>query len=93
MLVSNQVPSTAIKTLLSSRRYTRRVTFVQGSALEELDLKRAGVRSAAACFVLSDRSKEFNAHDATEEDHLNVLRVWSLRKYAPRIPVYVSNLR
>jgi hypothetical protein len=61
--------------------------------LEGNDLRRAGVRKAAACFVIADRSKGVHDDTAMDEDQLNVLRVWSIRKYAPKTPVFASNLR
>ena len=86
-------PSPAMKIMLSSIKFHTRVTFIQGSALEENDLRRAKVRQAAACFIIADRHRSITVPDAIDEDHKNVLRVWSTRKYAPTTPVYVYNLR
>ena len=93
VIVSTKQLSSAVKTLLSSRQYQSRFTFILGSALEESDLRRSGVRKSSACFILSDRSKGAATELGMEEDHQNVLRVWSVRKYASRTPVYISNLR
>ncbi len=56
-------------------------------------MKRCAIRKAEAAFILADRSKATFAEEAVNEDHRAVLRVWSVRKYAPRTPVFVSTLR
>jgi hypothetical protein len=93
VVVATSPLSATVKGLLASRQFNHRVTFVHASALEESDLHRTGVRKSAACFILSDRSKGAGTDEGVEEDYQNVLRVWSVRKYAPNTPVYIHNLR
>ena len=93
VLLSHQPLSKDIKLLLKSHDYRNRVIFISGSSLEEPDLKRACVQKASACFVIADRSKVTDILEAQQEDHKNVLRIWSMKKFAPRVPIYAYNLR
>ena len=93
VLMSAAAPSTFIRNMLRSRKYSARVTWIQGSSLEEADLKRCGLAKAAACFILADRSKLMTHNAARAEDHSNVLRVWSVKRFAPETPVFATNLR
>lgn len=83
MVLSTQPATPALVRMLKTRDFRNRVVYIQGSALEEGDLKRARVQGASACFVVSDRSKNTVMEDAVEEDHRNVLRVWSIKKFTP----------
>jgi hypothetical protein len=94
VFLTSTSPSPAIRGLFSNRRLRPWISYIQGSSLSESDLRRCGVRKAAACFVIADRSKGNISDDVViDEEQRNVLRVWSVRKFASNTPVYVYNLR
>ncbi|KAI3647012.1 hypothetical protein MP228_007233 [Amoeboaphelidium protococcarum] len=93
VILSPHKPTHDIKQLLNSLQYRHRIAFIQGSALEENDLRRCSLRQASACFVIADRSKGIHLSDGIEEDRRNVLRVWSIRKFSSKTPVYAFNIR
>eukprot|EP00158_Paraphelidium_tribonemae_P008614 Partr_v1_DN28629_c0_g1_i1_m50443 putative Potassium large conductance calcium-activated channel, subfamily M, alpha member 1 len=93
VLMSSTHPSPHIQNLLKTQPYRSNITWIRGSPLEDNDLRRCSLEKAAACFMLADRGKNMHQSDAKDEDHSNVLRVWSVRRYAPATPVFVYNLR
>jgi hypothetical protein len=62
-----------------------RVCYIQGSALNDLDLARARTQCADAVFFISDNT--------TSEDERNVLRVWAVAQFAPQVDLYIYTHR
>ena len=48
-------PSADVKALFAQARYQNQVQYLQGSVLDQIDLDRCAVRSAKACFVITDK--------------------------------------
>jgi hypothetical protein len=59
---------------------------VEGSATSTSDLARARAESATAALVLADRFTP----DAQAEDTDVLFRVWALKSYTNRLPLYVQ---
>lgn len=57
------------------------VHFLRGSALEENDLQRAGVDSAVACFVISQRLVD----DEDDEDANTIMKFSSINRFNPGV--------
>ena len=65
--------------------WAQRVIFIQGSALNNNDLKRAGMEYAEACFIFSDRK----CIDRKTADKHTILRSWAIKDYAPHCTQYI----
>ncbi|KAJ3207429.1 GTPase-activating protein S23 [Entophlyctis luteolus] len=77
-----------VHSVISSYKYSNRVTYLVGSGMDATDLRRAQVRHSSAVFVLADRG----AGDHRREDERNTLRAWAIRQYAPDVPIFVKNM-
>ncbi|KAJ3147652.1 potassium channel, sub T, member 2 [Geranomyces variabilis] len=80
-------PTPAIKSMLRQSAYLR-AAYLQGSALDAVDLQRVHLKHAAAAFIVADRS----AKDMTLEDDQNTLRAWAFDSFAPLTPLYTYHL-
>ncbi|KAJ3359197.1 potassium channel, sub T, member 2 [Allomyces javanicus] len=85
VFLSRRSPSPAVKALISAPVFHSRVFYIQGSALNPADLGRAKITTADAVFFISNNT--------TREDERNVLRVWSVVRYAPLTHLYIYTHR
>lgn len=79
----------AARRILHSPLWLHRVMFIRGSLLRDTDLARAGMKHAKACFLMGNDSQA----GKSEADQKTILRSWSLRDYAPNVPLYVQIYR
>jgi voltage-gated potassium channel Kch len=93
VILSPNAPPPSIKALISTRVFASLVTYIHGNSLEEADMRRAALRKSSACFVMSDSEISVTSEEAMVEDHKNVLRIWSLKKFSPNTSLFVHNLR
>jgi hypothetical protein len=73
-------PTAEMATLLMNPVYSIRITYIEGSALNEKALHKASVHNAAAVFVMANKF----AIRADEEDAKTVLQALSVRKFIER---------
>ncbi|KAK1153820.1 potassium channel subfamily T member 2-like [Acipenser oxyrinchus oxyrinchus] len=78
-----------VRRVLQIPLWSQRVIYLQGSALKDLDLMRAKMDDAEACFVLSNRFEV----DRIAADHQTILRAWAVKDFAPNCPLYVQILK
>jgi potassium large conductance calcium-activated channel subfamily M alpha protein 1 len=78
IVLSNQLPSVSVEFLLRMPRYRDRLHYLQGSALNERDLKRASCNTASTVFVLAD---QFSS-DPFSHDSANILLCISIRSFS-----------
>ncbi len=64
----------------------RHLTLMEGSVFAEGDLERARACDAAAALVLADR---FTSNAAQEDTDVQ-FRVWALKSYTKKVPLYVQ---
>ncbi|XP_062514893.1 potassium channel subfamily T member 2-like isoform X2 [Corticium candelabrum] len=81
--------SEELKLLIQVPLWSKRVLYLQGSALKEQDLLRARVRDAEGCFLLVNR----RTSDRDRADQRTVLRAWSIYDIAPDTPLFVQILK
>ena len=74
---------------LKSPVWRRRVVLLQGSALRSIDLERASVSHAKYCFLIPDRQTD----DPNSADQEIILRAIAIKRFAPRIKLYVHILK
>ena len=74
---------------LKSPVWRRRIVLLQGSALRFIDLERACVANAKYCFLIPDRQTE----DPNATDQEIILRAIAIRRFAPRLKLYVHILK
>ena len=79
----------SLKRFLEIPVWMHRVVYLQGSALNDIDLMRAKVNDAEACFVLTSRSEL----DRKAADEKTVLRAMAIKDCAPYCPLYVQLLQ
>jgi potassium large conductance calcium-activated channel subfamily M alpha member 1 len=63
--------------ILRNPKYTLNVTFLEGSALNDHDLRRAHVTTATAIFIMTDK---FTA-DPDQEDARAILQQFSIKRF------------
>ncbi|KAI9168331.1 hypothetical protein H9P43_007703 [Blastocladiella emersonii ATCC 22665] len=85
VLLTRRKPSSDVKTLINTPAFRDHVFYIMGSALNEGDLSRAQVRSALGVFFISNNT--------SSEDERNVLRVWSVARFAPEVELYIYTHR
>ena len=78
----------SLKRFLQIPVWMHRVVYLQGSALNDIDLMRAKVNDAEACFILTSRSEI----DKRAADEKTVLRAMAIKDFAPYCPLYVQIL-
>ena len=84
---SPQPLSVAVKSLLTESIYAHRVIALLGDATDDYDMHRAKINEASAVFVLSNPTST----KLIEDDQNNTLRAWTIKNYAPEIPIYIYN--
>ena len=82
-------PDKMTENRLKSPVWRRRVVLLQGSALRHIDLERACVSNAKYCFIIPDRQTE----DPNATDQEIILRAIAIRRFAPRLKLYVHILK
>ncbi|MFT5319731.1 MAG: hypothetical protein ACI8RA_003013 [Chlamydiales bacterium] len=82
-------PTGLIDSLLTSKKYKRRVKYIIGSPLIEQDLERANAGKARAAFIFANRFAE----DPDKEDAKTILRTLAIQNYNKKIITYVQVLK
>jgi hypothetical protein len=77
VLLQPDTPSVEIALMLRDSVMSLYITYLQGSALNDKDLERAGVTSAVAVFVMANK---FSVQP-DEEDAKSILQQFSIRRY------------
>ncbi|RHY51768.1 hypothetical protein DYB34_008705 [Aphanomyces astaci] len=83
------LPSHNLKRILLNSAYEQRVVYLQGSAMLDSDLKRAGAANARLCFVLLNKLST----DGDRSDTASNLLTISLRHHTKRVPLFVQVLK
>ena len=78
VVLCSNLPTVSVEFLLRMPRYRDRLSYLQGSALNERDLKRASCSTAGTVFVLAD---QFSS-DPFQHDSANILLCVSIRSYS-----------
>ncbi|XP_039287560.1 potassium channel subfamily T member 2-like isoform X15 [Nilaparvata lugens] len=89
VLLSPMELDTTMRMILQVPIWAQRVIYIQGSCLKDVDLARARMNEAEACFVLAAR----NYADKTAADEHTILRSWAVKDFAPTVPQYVQIFR
>ncbi|XP_075228853.1 slowpoke 2 [Lycorma delicatula] len=89
VLLSPMELDTTMRMILQVPIWAQRVIYIQGSCLKDVDLARARMNEAEACFVLAAR----NYADKTAADEHTILRSWAVKDFAPCVPQYVQIFR
>ncbi|CAL1540708.1 unnamed protein product [Lymnaea stagnalis] len=71
--------------ILKDPKWARRVIYIKGSALKDVDLMRCRASEAYACFFLAPRPTQ----DKVRADRHTILRSWAVKDYAPACKQYV----
>lgn len=79
-------PNTALRYVL--RSYYTRVQYLDGSVLNSYDLQKAKINISRAIFILANK----HAHNPTEEDQANLLRLVSVKNTKDDISVIIQLL-
>ncbi|KAI6653632.1 Potassium channel subfamily member 1 isoform X21 [Oopsacas minuta] len=82
-------PDKMTENRLKSPVWRRRVVLLQGSALRSMDLDRTSISNARCCFLIPDRQTD----DPNAADQETILRAIAIRRFAPRIKLYVHILK
>ncbi|ETV94670.1 hypothetical protein H310_11656 [Aphanomyces invadans] len=83
------LPSHNLKRILLNSAYEQRVVYLQGSAMLDSDLKRAGAANARLCFVMLNKLSA----DGDRSDTASNLLTISLRHHTKRVPLFVQVLK
>ncbi|XP_036357424.1 potassium channel subfamily T member 1 isoform X2 [Octopus sinensis] len=78
--------NTNINVVLKDPKWGHRVHYLKGSALKDMDLDKARVQDAQACFILAER----NTKHRSEADQHTILRSWAVKDFAPHCPQYLQ---
>ncbi|XP_075229605.1 uncharacterized protein LOC142329149 isoform X1 [Lycorma delicatula] len=89
VLLSPMELDTTMRMILQVQIWAQRVIYIQGSCLKDVDLAKARMNEAEACFVLAAR----NYADKTAADEHTILRSWAVKDFAPCVPQYVQIFR
>jgi hypothetical protein len=77
VILQLEQPNVDMKKIINDKLYTVSITYLQGSALVENDLKRAMADSAAAIFIMTNK---FSAYP-DEEDAKTILQQFSINRF------------
>lgn len=83
VFLSQAEASKAVLTTLNIPLFRDRARFIDGSALSTTDLGRASISKADAVFIYSNRHHR-------DDDHRNVLRLWSVSEANTEIKTYIA---
>ncbi|KAJ3310692.1 potassium channel, sub T, member 2 [Boothiomyces sp. JEL0838] len=88
VLLSRSPITEELKYHLNHYSLKQRVTFLQGSGLENSDFERVQLHFAQASFILASNTAE---NHRIEDEH-NTLRAWAFDKFAPDTPIYLETI-
>lgn len=74
---------------LNNPTWKKQVLLLLGSALNKVDLDRAGIKIAKACFIYADR----NSYDPDLSDQETILRAYSIRSFSPSCKLFLHILK
>ncbi|ETV94653.1 hypothetical protein H310_11641 [Aphanomyces invadans] len=83
------LPSHNLRRILLNSAYEQRVVYLQGSAMLDSDLKRAGAANARLCFVMLNKLSQ----DGDRNDTASNLLTISLRHHTNDVPLFVQVLK
>eukprot|EP00042_Codosiga_hollandica_P055273 m.770331 g.770331 ORF g.770331 m.770331 type:complete len:1227 (-) comp59081_c1_seq17:1556-5236(-) len=86
MILSPHPLTPEIQNLLRNPIFAGRAKYIMGSALVPDDLSRAGIHSAQAAFVISERMDP----DVAQSDHRAILRAWAVHDSNPRVKIFTQ---
>ena len=79
-------PNSELKKVLGV--YYTRVQYLDGSVLNSLDLQKAKIKETRAIFILANK----NTSNPTEEDHINLFRLVSVKNTTIHVPIIIQLL-
>eukprot|EP00055_Hartaetosiga_balthica_P017447 m.117155 g.117155 ORF g.117155 m.117155 type:complete len:1593 (+) comp9318_c2_seq3:129-4907(+) len=74
-----------VEELIFQPAYRSSTHYIQGSAMNAADLKRASVESAERVFVMAERNSQ-----PQETDKRAILRAWAVKDFAPDVQLHVQ---
>jgi hypothetical protein len=77
VLLQPSLPTKSVKSLLKDPQFAQNVTYLEGSALNDNDLKRADIVNARAIFIMTNKFSS----NPDEEDAKTILEQFSIQKY------------
>ncbi|KAJ3273634.1 potassium channel, sub T, member 2 [Terramyces sp. JEL0728] len=95
VLLSRSPVSEELKYHLNHYSLKQRVTFLQGSGLENSDFERVQLHHAQASYILASKLDFIlgtTAENHRIEDEHNTLRAWAFDKFAPDTPIYLETI-
>ena len=78
VILSPEHPTDEMLALLRSTMYKTNLVYIEGSCLQNKDLKRCDLSKSKACFVLSNQY----CADPDEEDSSNIIRALAVKRFA-----------
>ena len=78
VILSPEHPSDEMLGILRSTTYKANLIYIEGSCLQNKDLKRCDLSKSKACFVLSNQY----CADPDEEDSSNIIRALAVKRFA-----------
>ena len=78
VILSPEHPSDEMLGILRSTKYKANLIYIEGSCLQNKDLKRCDLSKSKACFVLSNQY----CADPDEEDSSNIIRALAVKRFA-----------
>ena len=78
VILSPEHPSDEMLGILRSTKYKGNLVYIEGSCLQNKDLKRCDLSKSKACFVLSNQY----CADPDEEDSSNIIRALAVKRFA-----------
>lgn len=95
VIVAEFRPSKELRNLLARPKYSRVVTYLQGSVHSRSDLERAAIEQAGAAFILSPPPLQAGASGdtkraASQNDAAVTMYAMSLRMVCPALPIFAQ---
>ena len=91
ILCSDEPINPIVKSLITQSVFHQRISYILGEATDEQDMKRLVINKADAVFILSHGSIGITDESAVRQDENNTLRLWTIRNFCKRVPVYIFN--
>uniref|UniRef100_A0A7S3D5A0 RCK N-terminal domain-containing protein n=1 Tax=Palpitomonas bilix TaxID=652834 RepID=A0A7S3D5A0_9EUKA len=85
-LMSPGLPTDELKNLLLEHQSDLRLSFIRGDPISTVDLGRARMEKAEACFLLTNKFHK----NSDEQDSITVLRALAVKNYAPDMKTFVQ---
>ncbi|XP_060085126.1 potassium channel subfamily T member 1-like [Ylistrum balloti] len=86
VLLSTEQREASLRILLKDPKWAYRVIYMQGSALNDVDLERCRMADADACFILLPAVSNNN----NETDQLTLMYYWAVKDFAPHCRQYIK---